>query len=167
MIEIRNFEKHLKSLTQKEWESLIDLLPEIESTKNFGERIEPELLDDGSYSFPYWRRSEIVNKTFDAIDLLNLTPVFDWMNWEEGRESLGNENFDFSKVDIITLCKFLTCIIRLDRFSEGHLVANFENGTIENIIKNLSFKLKEEPIIFSYSNKIDTSFKLWNLLKRK
>lgn len=167
MIEIENFEEHLKSLSQKEWKSLFDLLPEIKNTKKFGEMIESKLLNDGSYTFPYWSSSEIVTKTFESIALLNLTPAFDWMNWEKGSEILSTEDYDFSTLDIITLCKLLTCIIRLDRFSDGNLIANFENGTIEKIITTLKIKLKEEPIIYSSKIKTNKKFKLWNLFKKK
>lgn len=166
MIELDKFEEHLNTISKKEWKSLFDLLPEIKNSKKFGEMIDSKLQDDGSYSFPYWSWSEIVTKTFDSIALLNLTPVFDWMNWEEGREILADENYDYSTLDIITLCKLLTCIIRLDRFSEGNLVANFENGTMQKIISNLNSKMKEEPILYSKAKRTKTKFNFLNLFKK-
>lgn len=143
MIEIKHFKKHLNNIPLKDWKLLFDLLPEIKSTETFGELIESKKLKDGSYTFPYWNSAKIVDKTVETLDNLYLTPNFDWMDWDEGRKILSNEQYDFSSLDKVTLCKLLTCIIRLARFSEGHLVQKFQDRTVEKILESLETKVKD------------------------
>ena len=137
MIELENLQEHIKSLRADDWERLFSLLPEIEATKKFGEVIVGERLGNGSFAFPYWRSSEIVGKIFHIIHELDIVPVFDWTSWDEGKTILNNHDFDYSNLDTITLCKVLTTIERADRFNDGFMVLNFENGTIPKIIKAL------------------------------
>ncbi|APG66440.1 hypothetical protein LPB136_06870 [Tenacibaculum todarodis] len=68
---------------------------------------------------------------------LNLPPVFNWLDWKLGKEILTNNNFDYSSLDKISLCKVMTCIIRSNRFNEGYTLSCFKNGTIEKILMNL------------------------------
>jgi hypothetical protein len=137
MIELEKFPDHLQTLQLKDWESLFILLPEIEMTSSFGELKGGESLNDRSISMPFWSSSEIVDKTFTAIRNLNLCPVFDWLNWQEGNAILNNQAFDYDQLDTILLCKLFTVIIRADRFNEGYLIACFENGIITKIIRSL------------------------------
>ena len=150
MIKVKHFIKHLDGISQADWDSLFELLPEIKSTKIFGELIEPKKQENGSYTFPYWNSASIVDRTLDRIDDLDLTPNFDWMHWNEGVEILSTENFNYSTLDKITLCKLLTCIIRLERFCDGNIVHKFEDRTVEKILENLQVKL-------SNSNKYEKS----------
>src|SRR6478752_10723581 len=102
MIELEKFPDHLQTLQLKDWESLFILLPEIEMTSNFGELKGGESLNDRSITMPFWSSSEIVEKTFAAIRNLNLCPVFDWLNWQEGNAMLNNQAFD--TVHLIQFC---------------------------------------------------------------
>jgi hypothetical protein len=63
---------------------------------------------------------------------------FKWSEWEEGREYIKNPEL-ISELDITTLRMLLTSIMRAERFSDGVLLDNIENG----VIKNILFKLKE------------------------
>ena len=135
MIELEKLQEHINRLTTNDWDRLFSLLPEIEATKKFGEVKGGEQTEDGSFTFPYWSSSEIVDKVFQLIHELNLVPVFDWTSWEEGKSILNNQDFNYSSLDTITLCKLLTTIVRADRFNDGFFVLNFENGVIPKIIK--------------------------------
>ncbi|WP_425077900.1 DUF6508 domain-containing protein [Psychroserpens sp. S379A] len=165
MIELEHFEKHLTNLSKEEWNYLFDLLTEIKKTKVFGELIESKIKDDGSYSFPYWKSTEIVHKTFETITLLELAPAFDWMNWENGKEILNDYEYDYSELDIIVLCKLLTCVIRLDRFNDGYLIKSFNNHTIQKILTSLKSKVEEKGIINSES--VNRKFLMWKQFKNK
>ena len=55
--------------------------------------------------------------------------------WPEGKAMLQNKSQDFDNLDLATLCKLITTIIRADRFNDGYLISRFENGTILKIIK--------------------------------
>lgn len=135
MIDLEKLQKHIMALTTNDWDRLFSLLPEIETTKKFGEVKGGEKLENGSFTFPYWSSSEIVDKVFHLIHELNLVSAFDWKSWQEGKSILNNQEFNFSNLDTITLCKLLTTIVRADRFNNGFFVLNFENGVIPKIIK--------------------------------
>jgi hypothetical protein len=62
---------------------------------------------------------------------------FDWGSWDEGRQFLKSENPDYGSTDEVFCYKLITAIIRNDRFFEGALQANLENGTIHRIIERL------------------------------
>lgn len=143
MIELSDFKDHLKSISEEEWNSLFRLLPIIKKTENFGNLIEPKQLDDGSLSFPYWESAQIVDETLEIIYTLELLPVFDWMKWKRGADIMQNESFDFKTLDLITLFKLLTCIFRMDRFSDGYLISSFQNRKIEKIIECIQNKIYE------------------------
>jgi hypothetical protein len=137
MIELENFSNHLSTLKSRDWERLFELIPQIETTEIFGQIKGSERLDDGSLTLPYWNSSEIVNKTFNIIGELNISPLFDWTIWKEGKFILNDKDLDYAKLDTITLCKLLTTIIRIDRFNDGFLISCFERGVITKIIKGI------------------------------
>ncbi|UIR57905.1 ADP-ribosylglycohydrolase family protein [Sphingobacterium sp. SRCM116780] len=137
MIELENFEQHLNTLSFHDWNKLFELIPQIEKNQKFREPKDSEKLKNGSYSFPYWASSELVDKTFEIINTLNLVPIFDWTSWIAGKTILNDKEFDYLKLDTITLCKLFTLIIRADRFSEGFMASCFESGVMLKIIKAL------------------------------
>jgi len=137
MNELEKLQEHINTLTKNDWDKLIALLQEIEVTRNFGELKGGEQLEDGSITFPYWSSSEVVKKAFKIIHELNLVPAFNWTSWAEGKSILNNQDFNYSNLDTITLCKLLTTIVRSDRFNDGFFVFNFENGVIPKIIKTI------------------------------
>ena len=147
MIEIGNFESYLGHLSINDCERLFALKEEILCTNKFGTFCDSEQLDNGVITFPYWQRSEIVEKTFNVVSSLQLTPVFDWSAWPEGKDILFNGDFDYNTLDTITLCKLMTVIIRADRFNEGYLLSCFEKGIILKIIIALEKNVKQNPSI--------------------
>lgn len=141
MIELEKLSEHIESITPDKWYTLFELLPEMERTKKYSELKGGEKIADKTYLMPYIEPSEIVSKFHTIIYKLDLVPVFDWSVWEEGRTILKDEDYDFNQLDIITLCKLLTVIVRADRFNEGFLVSNFENGIVPKIINAIKEKV--------------------------
>lgn len=117
------------------------MIPEIEHTEVFGTLGGGKELEDGSYSFPYWVESEIVTKVGKVINQLDILPVFDWMKWDEGRTLLQGD-IDFKSLEIITICKLLTAIYRLDRFSDGNVVTMFTKGIMLRLLKALQYHVE-------------------------
>lgn len=114
--------------------ALIDLIPEIQSTTTFGKiNIKPSN-PDGSFPAPYYEEAPIVEKFRLAIQKTKIIAPFDWRNWEEGHKMLADPNFDFTTVDIDTIYKIFTLIIRNDRFCEGFLIKCFESGLILKLL---------------------------------
>ncbi len=129
--------ENINRISKEDWNELIKLIPEIEDTTVFGEVISSE------NSFTYVSSSEIVNKFHDVVYHKNIEIVFDWGKWKYGIDILENENSDYSKLDLITLVKLITTIIRNDRFSTGYLVSKFEDGTILKILYRLKDIISE------------------------
>ena len=140
MAELEELPNHLSKLKPEDWNKLFNLIPEMEATKKFGELIIDQKGKDGVFQFPYYVNDEVVDRFIDIAYKLGIVPDFDWMDWKEGKKFLNNPKHDFTKLDAITLCKLLTVIIRADRFNEGFLVQNFQNGVIPNIINALHLK---------------------------
>ncbi len=63
------------------------------------------------------------------------------MKWEEGSKILNNSPMSFHQYDLTTLCKLLTMIIRADRFNDGFLIMNFNDGTIFKIVAAIQGKV--------------------------
>lgn len=125
----------------------LPLRKRLKPQKKFGTLCGNEKLDSGVFTLPYWQRSEIVEKTVNVISSLQLTPVFDWGAWSEGKDILFNNDFDYNTLDTITLCKLLTTLIRADRFNEGFLISCFQNGIVLKIIIALENNVKQNPSI--------------------
>lgn len=137
MIPLSEFPAHLNSLTREDWQPLIDLIPEFEQTKDFGKEGEFGLTEEGIKILPYWEPAEVVSKFSELCYKLGIVLEFDWPIWDEGRELV---NGDLSKIDILdlmTLCKLITAIIRSDRFCDGALINSFENGCMPTILRRL------------------------------
>ena len=123
---------NINKISKDDWDELFQLIPEIENNSTFGKNISEE------NTFLWVSESEIVSKFRDVLFDKNIEIVFDWGNWKEGQDILENENSDYSKLDLMTLVKLITSIVRNDRFSTGYLVSKFEDGTILKILHRLN-----------------------------
>ena len=117
-MEISFLKDHLKTLTPSDWQKLFDLLPDMESASTFGE-LKGGKNKDGVLVFPSWDLAPVTLRFCHTVYKLDLVPAFDWMEWKEGMAILQNNDQDFSDLDIVTLCKFFTLIIRAERFNDG------------------------------------------------
>lgn len=135
MTTIENSLNHLNSLSKDDWNKLFYLIPKIEESENFGKMSGGEEISPGTVQMLYWDWAGITRSFVKTVYELDLVLNFDWMDWSEGKTLLKNKSQEFEKLDIVTLCKLLTTIIRADRFNDGYLISNFNNGTILKIIK--------------------------------
>lgn len=131
----------IRVLNQLEWAPLFELIPEIEATKQFGEMVGGEMLEDGTVKLPYFEPAEIVSVFAEVVISLDLLPEWNWVEWEEGDDILCNEEQDYEKLRIVVLCQLLILIVRADEFDEGFMVSNFEYGTVMKILKALQRKI--------------------------
>ena len=144
MIETAAFTEHLKSLTDSDWNTLFDLQAEIETAEKFGELHLMDKTADGFIQLPFWDLAPVAEQFIKVVYNLELLPAFDWPKWKNGKKMLQNKDQDFNVLNIVTLCKLLTVIIRADRFNDGLLVRYFKNGTIQKIIKALQNKVSNK-----------------------
>ena len=140
-VELKDLRKHLKTIKNEDWQLLFDTIPIIEQTEEFGKVEGGDLLENGSRTFPHWRSPAIVMKVYNLIGELDIAPIYNWTKWEKGSKILNSSNTVYKDLDIVTLCKLLTAIVRLDRFSDGYLISRFEDGTMLKILKALKYNI--------------------------
>ena len=54
---------------------------------------------------------------------------------------MNDKNFNFDSIDIPTMCKIITAIVRNNRFCDGALVSAFESGLILKILKSIKHQI--------------------------
>lgn len=151
---IENIQNQINSLSIDDWNRFFNMIPEIEQSKTFGIiRGGDEIMND-VIEMPYWDWTTVTQKFVKTMYDIKLVLNFDWGAWKEGSELLKDDNTDFENLDAETLCKLLTSLIRADRFNDGLLVANFENGKILIIVNALKHKIMTPPITNSQMTQI-------------
>ena len=130
----------LKNPDKNNLKELFDLIPQIEDTKSFGEMKGAKRQTNGYVEMPYISLTVLVKNFLDLVYKSGIILDFDWTTWDEGKELIKMK--DFALLDIETLCKLNTAIVRSDRFNEGYLLENFENGNILKILINLKNKIE-------------------------
>ena len=138
-----NYLETISSYDRRNWQPLLDLIPEIELTNKFWEIAGGEKNDKGDIQMPYYMDSPIVEKFRESVVELGIIISFDWSNWDDGRKIARNKEFDYDSIDIPTKCKLITAIVRNDRFCEGALVAAFDSGLILKILQSIDRQLNE------------------------
>ncbi len=136
-----NYIKKINSYTLKDWNPLLELIPEIEKTTKFGELKVGEEIEKGVFQFPYVVESEVVSRFHKIVYEMPIIINFDWSSWDEGKIMFNDKNFDFDSIDIPTKCKLITAIVRNDRFCDGVLVDAFDSGLILKILKSIKTTL--------------------------
>lgn len=136
--ELNPYKDKIESLSEQDWQTLLDLIPEIEKTESFGR------VAESPGQFPHYVPEEIVNIFFEIVHRIGIIIPFDWTRWETGRLILKDKDFDFSTISLIDKCKVITMLIRLDRFSEGTFVEAFESGLILNLLKSIKIDIKKK-----------------------
>lgn len=135
MTTIDNSLSQLNSIPKEDWNKLFNLIQKIENTSNFGMMEGGNQITPGTVEMPFWDWAEITKSFVKISNDLKLVLDFDWGEWSEGKAMLKNSTLDFDSLDLVTLCKLLTTIIRADRIIDGYLMRSFENGNILKIIK--------------------------------
>ena len=138
----QNCTDRINSYTQKDWQPLFELIPEIERTTSFCERVQE---DKGQViQIPYCESAPIVSRFLKVVYSIPIIISFDWVSWDDGRKIASDPDFDFDSVNLVTKCKLITAIVRNNRFSEGTLVAAFKSGLILKILKSIEKEVKHK-----------------------
>ena len=122
----------------------MELIPEIEKTRKFGELIGAKPDENGVYSLG-WNEYQIVSRFRKVVYNMPIMISFDWMAWDEGRKIARDQDFDYDAIDIPTKCKLITAIVHNDRFCDGALVFAFEPGLILKILKSIERQVIRKP----------------------
>jgi len=137
-----NYIERINSYTGQDWKPLLDLIPKIEAVEKFGDDSESiKLLEQGIISMYPYVEHEILEEFRDVIYSIPIVIDFNWGAWDEGREMVRDDNFDYDSIDIPTKCKIITAIVRNDRFCSGRLVDAFETGMMLKVLKSVQKQL--------------------------
>lgn len=129
--------ERIYAFTHRDWQLLLDLIPEIENTRSFGEWAGGDTNEEGVIQFPYFMPTNIVSRFLKILYSIPIIIAFDWGAWDEGRKIASDATFNLDNTDLLTKCKLITAIVRNDRFCEGALVSAFESGLILQILKSI------------------------------
>ncbi|HZK08316.1 MAG TPA: DUF6508 domain-containing protein [Bacteroidales bacterium] len=133
----------INGFTKKDWIPLLEIIPKIEKVEKFGDDTETmKLLEQGIISMDPYEEHPIVDQFRDVVYSIPIMIDFHWGAWDEGRQMVSDENFDYDSIDITTKCKIITAIVRNDRFCSGRLVEAFDSGMMQKVLKSIRKQLK-------------------------
>lgn len=142
LLDEKNYKEQIHAFTQQNWKPLIELIPKVESTSKFGEWAGGEKGEKKPIQFPNCIEKPIVSQFLDIVYRIPIIISFDWGAWEEGREIVSNDEFDFDTLGIPAKCKLITAIVRNDRYCDGALVSAFESGLILRVLKSIEKQIQ-------------------------
>ncbi|MBN8589816.1 MAG: hypothetical protein J0L94_16000 [Rhodothermia bacterium] len=129
-----NYIEILASYSKEIWNPLLDFVEILESRSTIEE--------EGQISVSRFYESEILRQFLEVVH--HQTPimiVFDWVNWQQGKDLIRNINSDFSSLLIPDLCKLITLLVRADRFNGGLLQSSIDNGLVLKLLLEIKKKL--------------------------
>lgn len=143
MRNLKEQESRILAYPASYWQPLLDLIPIIEKTRDFGEMRVLKNMEENTFSLPFIKESELLSQFRKVLVSLNILIAFNWKEWETGKLILQDKR-GVDGLDLIELCKLLTTIIRSDRFVEGNLVRCFESGLILKLLSRIRTINKKE-----------------------
>lgn len=127
---------HLQTLTRMDWKPLFTLLYDIEQATGPGTQI----AQNGTSQFI--DETALMEQRFhEVVYGLGIVFAFDWPNWQAGANALSSDQTDYNQFELVTLCRFITAIVRNDRFCEGYLISQFTNGTATKLLRALKYQV--------------------------
>ncbi len=135
---IMNNKEEIPEISIEQIDEILEFLPIFEQEGfDFGE--EPYLQKTGDKYFNFmgnfWSDevSEFVHLLYDS----NIIFSFDWPSWGKEAEKYYENPDELSRADLMILRKLMLVHVRQDRFCEGHLLAMFNEGHINAILRRL------------------------------
>jgi len=132
-----NYQEMINSYAKQDWAPLLELIPELEETREHGAWVDPPQNKNGIHFFSYVEYADVVTRFISVIHHIPIIVHFPWAQWDEGRKISGDENFDYDTIDVPTKCKLITAIMRNDRFCTGALLSAFESEMMLKILKSI------------------------------
>jgi hypothetical protein len=102
--------------------------------------------EPGVVRMPIWLDSELAAAFVSAAYERGwVIAGFDWSAWDEGRQRGNREDWRewLASADAYTLARFITALVRSDRFCEGSLSGAFDSGVLTAIVRRMSVLLEE------------------------
>ena len=134
-MELDQISSHLQKIAPGDWNRLFDFIPKIQTCDKFvvGGGLVKDPKDPDILMITPIVEAKVVGEFTELMYDLDLVIGFDWGKWDEGREIV--EKGVYKGLDVVTLLKLLTALIRNDRFCEGVLAGAMQDGTIVKILE--------------------------------
>lgn len=127
-----------RQISKENWKPLVELIPIIERTKNFGEYIDSTKVTENFSIYHGFKNLRVVDEFFHRAYQNIITYDFDWMHWELGRLIIESETeVSYEKYDLDILSKLIYAIVRNDKYCDGYLISKFSDGNILKILKTV------------------------------
>lgn len=131
-----DFKSASATMTRNHFKALLDLMNRLPGIPAFT-RMREGFISERDISFSMYAEHPIVDEFRQEAYRLGIVVSFDWSAWNEGKVLLADRSSGFTHLDLETLCKLVTVIIRQDRFCEGSLASQFEDGTVGRILAGM------------------------------
>lgn len=138
----REMPAYLATLTPKDWKPLFRFIPLLRAKKGLGKWNSPEK-EDGVTIMPYCVLGSTEREFLKLVYRMRLVIPFDWGKWSEGRRLVRQ---DVSGLDLLTLLKLMTAIVRNDRYCEGALHSAMSNGVMLGILKAMKVRVEKPRV---------------------
>ena len=122
----------LLSVTAEAWVRLFRCHTLLRESGEYGGWTPAKEISPGHYAMGYSTISNDAEAVVEAIYGLDVMSGFDWPEWAEGFALLEDRR-RIAEVPVVTAVKLVTLCIRGQRFSEGSLLAEFQNGNMATL----------------------------------
>jgi hypothetical protein len=89
--------------------------------------------DDGVLEMPWVDYVDEVDRLVQALYEVNAVVEFDWIEVDIARQMMTSD-----PANVTDVVRMITTIVRVDRFSEGHLLRALEDGTLLVLVRRLA-----------------------------
>ena len=126
------------AVTERQWDRLRDLATQLSADPaSAGSWVRSEQQADGSWRLGYFETSPALGHLLDSLyDADLVTGVFDWPEWWSSCEYQGGANIETAPA--ADLVRFITTVVRGDRFNDGVLGEYVANGALPAAISRLA-----------------------------
>jgi hypothetical protein len=133
---------HVATLTPKDWKPLFALIPRIQAKKGLGKLKYPKK-EDGVFVMPYCEPGRTELEFLELVYGLQLVIEFNWPDWDKSGKIAKKDPDD---LNLLTLLKLLTRIVRRDRYCEGALRTALSDGRMLGILKAIRLRVEESNV---------------------
>lgn len=135
MINEHKFNKHILTISSKQWDLLFSLINNLDKDQAYCVIIE------NYEKAPRIKLSKSIKQVLSSLHSLNLFIEFDYLSWKEKDKLIAYTNY--SSFQSITICKLLTVMVKNEKFCHGTIVRWFETKIAIQLLKQLQKNIEQ------------------------
>lgn len=126
----------VEAITDETWDRLPDVISALAGDNHPYEWCGGDQRPDGAWSTRWVEYGASVEGALDWIRRAGLvTPVADWMNWDERGRYLDPRAVD--EAPIADIVRLATAIVRGERFGDGTIANAVDSGVLDALLRHL------------------------------